>query len=95
MEIYLDWESPSGNFNDRAMIEIAGELFAVQRRTHQNDPQFGSNQGEMFEIDEKKVGLHASLVDLTTPNTKFQNSRNNMSNYQKLNTLRRHKEPVS
>lgn len=74
MEIYLDWESPSGNFNDRTMIEIARELLAVQRRTHQNDPQFGSNQRKMLEIDEKKVGLYASFVNLTT-NTRHRISK--------------------
>lgn len=46
---YLHGESPPGNVDDRAAVEVVGELAAVHRGAHEDQLQVRSSHDDVFQ----------------------------------------------
>ncbi|TNN58691.1 hypothetical protein EYF80_031105 [Liparis tanakae] len=61
---YLHGESPPGDADDRAAVEIVGELVAVHRGAHEDQLQVGPPHHHILQDGQQEVGLDAALMDL-------------------------------
>ena len=60
----LHGEGPPGHRDHGAVVEVSGELGAVHRGAHQDDPQVGTPQHHVSQDGQQEVRLHAALVHL-------------------------------